>query len=325
MRKKVAVILVLAILGFGAWWGYDRYVKEKQPSALQATGTIEATQVELRAKLPGTLRNFEVAAGDQVMKGRQIAVIVRNDLIAQRERDALGVLKARAQLDDLTSGAREQEIREAEIAVNTAQTNYDKAVSDHNRASTLYREKVISESEMERAQTALKQAQNQLESAKARLDLLNSGNRPGQIEAARAELERSAAVLKSSEALLEDTKIICPIDGTVLNKNFEEGEYVQAGASVATVADLNDMWIKVYIPTDDLPRIKLGQRVKFTVSGSATEYTGTVEEIASKGEFTPKTIQTKKERTNIVYAVKIRVGGENGVLKPGMPADVTFE
>jgi len=324
MRKKVAVILMLAILGSGAWWGYDRYVKEKQPSALQATGTIEATQVELRAKLPGTLRNFEVAAGDQVMKGRQIAVIVRNDLIAKRERDALGVLKARAQLDDLTSGAREQEIREAEIAVNTAQTNYDKAVSDHNRASTLYREKVISESEMERAQTALKQAQNQLESAKARLDLLKSGNRPDQIEAARAELERSAAVLKSSEALLEDTKIICPIDGTVLNKNFEEGEYVQAGASVATVADLNDMWIKVYIPTDDLPRIKLGQRVKFTVSGSATEYTGTVEEIASKGEFTPKTIQTKKERTNIVYAVKIRVGGENGVLKPGMPADVTF-
>ncbi len=325
MKKRVFIILLVAILCAGIYWGYVNYSKKKQLPVLQATGTIEATQVELRAKLPGTLQNLSIKTGDQVKEGQLIAVIVRNDLIAQKERDALGVLKARAQLDDLTSGAREQEIKDAEIAVNTAQTNLDKAVKDYDRGLALLQEKVISEVDMEKFDTALKQTRNQLDSAKLRLSLLQSGNRPEQIEAARVELERNNAVLKASEAILEDTKILSPADGTVLSKNFELGEYIQAGASIATVANLSDMWIKVYIPTDDLPKIKLGQQVKFTVSGSSTEYQGVIEEIATEGEFTPKTIQTKKERTNIVFAVKIRINNESGVLKPGMPADVTID
>jgi len=96
------------------------------------------------------------------------------------------------------------------------------------------------------------------------------------------------------------------------------------GAAVLTVADLKNLWIKVYIPTDDLPAIKLNQRVRFTVSGESRTFKGTVIEIASKGEFTPKSIQTKKERTNVVFGVKIRVDDRSGVLKPGMPADAVF-
>lgn len=326
MKKRVAAVLLALAAGAAAWWGYARYGGEKQGSALEATGTIEATQVELRAKLPGTLHYLQdLRAGVPVSKNQVVAVIVRNDLVAQRERDALAVLKARAQLADLTSGAREQEIREAEVALGTAEVNYEKAARDHARAVALYREQAISASEMEKAETALKLAANQVEAARARLDLLRAGSRPEQIEAARAELERSVAVLKASEALLEDTRIVCPIDGTVLTRNFEEGEYVTAGAPVATVANLNDMWIRVYIPTDDLPRIRLGQQVRFTVSGSPDTYTGVIEEIASQGEFTPKTVQTKKERANIVYAVKIRIDGAGGVLKPGMPADVVID
>lgn len=325
MKKKVAAVLVLTLLGAGIYWGYGRYASEREPAGLQATGTIEATQVELRAKLPGVLQNLTADAGSRVKEGQVLAVVARNDLVAQKERDALGVLKAQAMLADLASGAREQEIKEAEIAVNTAEVNHDRAAKDYERARVLFEEKVISESEMEKLETAFKQSGNQLDQARSRLSLLQSGSRPDQIEAARAELDRNAAVLKASEALLEDTKIICPIDGTVLSKNFQEGEFVQAGASVATVANLDDMWIRVYLPTDDLPRIRLGQQVRFTVSGGPAEYKGTIEEIASRGEFTPKTIQTKKERTNIVYGVKIRIGSENGVLKPGMPADVIFD
>lgn len=325
MKKRIAGLLLVAALCFLGYLGYDRYIGEKQSDGLQATGTIEATQVELRAKVAGTLRGLTVSAGDTVVKDQQVAEIVRNDLVAQKERDALSVAKAQAQLNDLTSGAREQEIKEAQIAVDTAGINYDKAAKDYERASLLYAEKVISDSEMERAETAYKQSQNALESAKIRLSLLLEGSRPEQIEAARAELERNIAVLKASEALFEDTRITCPINGTVLTRNFEDGEVVQAGASVATVANLNDMWIKVYIPTDDLPKIRLGQQVKFTVSGSSDEHQGVIEEIASQGEYTPKTIQTKKERTNIVYAVKIKVNNENNVLKPGMPADVVLD
>ena len=324
MKRKIPIIILALLLGAGGYWGY-RWYNQAPQVGLQATGTIEATQVQLTAKLPGTLQNFSIKEGDQVKKDQLVGTLLRNDLVAQRERDALGVIKAQAQLNDLLSGARQQEINDAQIAVSTAQTNYDKAGKDHDRAVELHRGQAISDAELEKADTAYKQAQNQLESARSKLSLLRSGSRTDQVAAAQAGVEQSAAILKASEALLEDTKIICPIDGVILSKNFEQGEYIQAGASVATAANLSDMWIKVYIPTDDLPQVKLGQPVTFTISGSSTEYTGTVDEIAAKGEFTPKTIQTKKERTNIVYAVKIRVNNQGGVLKPGMPADVIIQ
>lgn len=325
MKRRIPIVILALILGAGGYWGYRWWYNQAPPAGLQATGTIEATQVQLTAKLPGTLQNFTVQEGEPVKKGQLVGSLLRNDLVAQRERDALGVIQARAQLDDLLSGAREQELRDAEIAVSIAETNCEKAGKDYNRAVELHQGKVISDAELEKADTAYKQAANQLESANAKLSLLRSGSRTGQIAAAQAGVEQSAAVLKATEVLLEDTKIICPIDGVILSKNFEQGEYVQAGSAVATAANLNDMWIRVYIPTDDLPQVKLGQPVTFTVSGSSTEYTGTVEEIADKGEFTPKTIQTKKERTNVVYAVKIRVDNQAGVLKPGMPADVIIQ
>ena len=100
---------------------------------------------------------------------------------------------------------------------------------------------------------------------------------------------------------------------------------MQMGSSLGTIADLSHMWIKVYIPTDDLPGIKLGQKVHFTVSGDNHRYSGIVSHIASKGEFTPKTIQTPKERANVVFAVKISFTNKNGALKIGMPADVVFD
>jgi HlyD family secretion protein len=325
MIKRIAGILLVAVLGYLCYLGYNSYIKEKQPAGLQAAGTIEATQVELRSKVAGTLQGLTIAPGNPVKANQLVANIIRNDLAAQKERDALAVAKAQAQLDDLTSGAREQEVREAEIAVDRAQINYDQAAKDNDRASVLFKQSVIPEADMEKVETAFKQSQNSLESAMVRLNLLQAGSRTDQIEAARVELERSAAVLKAAEALTEDTKVICPIEGTVLTRNFENGEVIQAGASVATIANLNDMWIKIYIPTDDLPKIKLGQQVKFAVSGSVEEYKGAIEEIASSGEFTPKVIQTKKERTNIVYAVKIKINNENNILKPGMPADVVLD
>mgnify|MGYP001006658220 CR=1 FL=1 len=124
--------------------------------------------------------------------------------------------------------------------------------------------------------------------------------------------------------MLADLKLLAPASGTIISKNYEEGEYVPAGASLATLADLNDLWIKVYIPTDDLPRIRINQQVKVSVSGSDKVYRGRVSRIASRGEYTPKTIQTRKERSNVVFAVKISLINPGSELKPGMPADVTF-
>ncbi|MFA7468536.1 MAG: HlyD family efflux transporter periplasmic adaptor subunit [Desulfotomaculaceae bacterium] len=322
-KKRIALVLVIALLTAGGYWGYHYYLS-RESSVIGATGTIETTTVDLSAKIQGAIKTVAVDAGDTVSRGQLVAELSRNELVAQRERDALTVLKAEAALADLQSGVRGQEIEEAELALDTAKVHYEQAATDFKRLESLYEAEAIPQSEYENAANRQKLTENQLESARVRLSLLESGSRPQQVNAARVEVERSKAILKATEAVLEDLKIITPIDGKVLSRNYEVGEYVNPGAPVVTIADLDDMWIKVYIPTDDLPHIKLGQQVTFTVSGGDQVFSGLIEEIASKGEFTPKTIQTKQERANVVFGVKIRVKDTGGVLKPGMPADVVF-
>ena len=320
-------IIALAVLGVivlsAAYWSVTRCLNTDS-LAIVASGTIEATTVELNARMAGVIKTIKVKAGDTVEKGQPVAELLRNDLVAQRKRDELTVVKAEAALNDLLSGAREQEKAEAAANVNIARANYSRALDDYENAEALFAVAAISRVELDKAKTAAEITKNQLQAATSRLALLESGTRPEQINAARVEVQRSEAVLNATLAMLEDLKIAAPLAGTVITKNYHEGEYVQPGASLATIADLNDLWIKVYIPTDDLPRIQLGQKVKFNVSGVDRDFEGIVDEIATKGEFTPKTIQTKKERTNIVFSVKIRIKNDGGMLKPGMPADVEF-
>lgn len=322
-KKGLLIVIILLIAG-GSYLAYKEYFSRK-PAVIQATGTIEATTVDLTAKNSGTISTLLVQEGDTIKKGQTVAELTRSDLTAQRERDAMAVMVAETKLDDLLSGARSQEIKEAMANVNIAKTSYDKSIIDLNRTEALFKEGAISRQELDDARVNADLKKNQMDAAEAKLSLLEAGNRPGILAAAQAEVKRSKAVLQASQSVLEDLKVYSPINGTVLSRNYEPGEFVHMGAALATVADLNKLWVKVFIPTDDLPAVKLGQKVHFTVSGDEHQYTGAVTNIASQGEFTPKTIQTKQERTNIVFAVKISIKNENGVLKPGMPADVVFE
>jgi HlyD family secretion protein len=321
--KRALILAVVLCLGIGSYYAYQTYFSQKTQD-IQASGTIEATIVDLNAPVAGVIKSIAAQEGYELQEGQVAAEISRSDLLAQRERDAMALMKAEAQLADLRSGFREQEISEAEANLAVAQATAQKSADDLKNREVLFAEGGISQEELERYRLAAEIDQNKLKAAEAKLSMLQSGNRPEVIAAAQAEVERSRAVLKANEAMISDLQIRCPMTGTVVQKNYEPGEYVMPGASVLTVADLQNLWIKVYIPTDDLPAVKLNQKVKFTVSGDSRTFTGTVSEIASKGEFTPKTIQTKKERTNVVFGVKIRVDDADGLLKPGMPADVTI-
>ncbi|KJS86419.1 MAG: secretion protein HlyD [Peptococcaceae bacterium BICA1-8] len=321
-KRVVVLIIVLAVLT-GSFWAWQTYFKVEQEE-IQASGTIEATSVDLHAKLAGSIKFLGIKSGDPVKKDQLVAELSRNDLVAQRERDELNISKAEASLADLQSGARVQEIKEAEANMNIAKTNLKRAADDFARQETLIEAGAITQVEYEKAQTTLEITKNQVQAAESRFSLLQAGSRKEVINTAQVEVDRNKAILKATDAMLEDLKIYSPLDGVVLSKNYELGEYVTPGTSIATVVNLDDLWIRIYIPTDDLPQVTLGQKVSFTVSGLAKSFEGVVEEIATKGEFTPKTIQTKKERTNVVFAVKIRINSEEGILKPGMPADVSF-
>ncbi|MEQ8200250.1 MAG: efflux RND transporter periplasmic adaptor subunit [Syntrophomonadaceae bacterium] len=324
MNRLFPILLVLTLLTAAGYWVYVKYLIPPT-QALQASGTIEATTVNVTAKTSGTIGSLNLEEGDLVKKDQLLIELSRHDLSAQRERDARAVAAAQANLNDLLSGSRSQEIKASAAAVNIARINRDKAQTDLQRVEQLAQAGAVSQGDLEAAQVNLELKQNQLDAAQAQLALLQEGTRPDRIKAAEAEVERARAILKATDAMLEDLSVKSPLDGTVLSRNYEEGEYAAAGSVLATVADLQNLSIKVYIPTDDLPQVKLGQTVHFTVSGSQTSFEGKVSHIASQGEFTPKSIQTKQERANVVFAVKIDVANPDAVLKPGMPADVVFD
>jgi HlyD family secretion protein len=322
LNRKPLLLLLAGLILISIFYYYRYHLTNVDSSTITASGTIEATTIELCSKSSGTLGSVLVAEGDQVTAGQLVAEINRPDLLLQKERDLMAVEIAESRLRDLVAGARPQEIQEAEAAFATAKDNLELANQELERYQALFQAGAISQASLDAVILNQKTRENQLAAAQARLSLLKSGSRPELIAAAQDELERTRAILKATETMVEDLKIFSPIDGTVINKNFETGEYVQPGAPIATVADLQNLWVKVYISTDDLPNIRLNQKVDITVSGSNKVFEGKVSHIASRGEFTPKTIQTKQERTNVVFAVKIGVLNHDGELKPGMPADI---
>ena len=128
--------------------------------------------------------------------------------------------------------------------------------------------------------------------------------------------------LLAQPARFAETRLVSPIIGVVLRKNLEVGETANPRVPILTLVDTSDMWLRAYVPETDVGRLRVGQRATLSVDAYPKRtFPGEVSEIASEAEFTPKNVQTKKERVNLVFRIKIAVKNAEGVLKPGMPAD----
>jgi multidrug resistance efflux pump len=165
-------------------------------------------------------------------------------------------------------------------------------------------------------------AQAEVRAAFDRLALLEAGPRPHQVAAARAEVAQAEGALAQARARLADTRLAAPIDGVVLRKNVEPGATVTPGTPVLTLIDPSDLWLRAYVAEVDLGRVRIGQRARLTVDAFPGEpFEAQITEIASEAEFTPRNVQTEKERVNLMFRVKLTVRNPDQRLKPGMPAD----
>jgi HlyD family secretion protein len=148
------------------------------------------------------------------------------------------------------------------------------------------------------------------------------GPRKEDIDAARAEVARTEAALGLARTRLGYATITCPINCVVLVRPTEPGEVVAIGSPVLTVGDLDNAYFEGYVPETDLAKVRYGQKAEITTdSYKDRKYPGQVYFVSSKAEFTPKTVETHKERVTLVYRTKIRVENQDHSLKPGMPAD----
>lgn len=321
-KKLVAGLVIFGVLAAIAV--YKLYLTKED--GLTATGTIEITRADIMPKANGYLTELAISQGEQVKAGQTIARISRPDLEAQLLRDEAALAKAKVQLEDLERGSRSQEIAEANANLASVRAQYAKAKSDLERYRALSESGAISAQQLDTAQASHDVSYNTLLAAQSRQSIVAEGARPDVIEAQRQEIRRSQAIVDSTRALLADTIVTAPLSGIVLTRNYEPGEYVNPGAALATVGDLNDCWVKIYVSSTQLGLITIGQPVAVKIdSFPGKVFAGAIKEISQTAEFTPRQSITQRERANLVFAVKVRVDNPEGILKPGMPADVVIK
>lgn len=268
-----------------------------------AYGTFEAEEVVVSAETTGRLATFTPVEGTQLARGALVAIVDTTQLSLERQQ-----VVAQRQATGARANEVAQQIRVLEIQRAVARRNYD-------RTRRLFTEK---------AATA-----QQLDQAERDYRVLGA-----QIDALRAQQQSVAREVSSGEARVAQiservgkSRIMNPVGGTVLATFVHPGELVQPGQALYRIADLDTLTLRAYVPEDQLQSIKLGGQVEVRIDsgdGGTTALPGTIIWVSSKAEFTPTPIQTRDERADLVYAVKVRVPNTRGLLKIGMPGDLTL-
>ncbi|HVV01012.1 MAG TPA: efflux RND transporter periplasmic adaptor subunit, partial [Verrucomicrobiae bacterium] len=273
--------------------------------------TIETDEAHVASRYGGRVSQIFAREGDALKAGQTLIRLEAPELNARRE-------LAAAQLAELEAGSRKQEIAAARHDWEALQAELEKARSDARRAERLFQEKTISPTEREQAATRAQTLEKNAAAALSRYDLLKAGARPEEIEQAKARLAEL-------DAQLAELNVVSPAESVLEALSVKVGDVLAANREVATLSLPSHIWVRVYVPEPWLGKIKLGEKVRVRVdSDPGVNFSGNVEQIATEAEFTPRNVQTVGERIKQVFGVKIRLNNEQGKLRAGMAADVSF-
>jgi len=332
LKKKIGVIVFAAlILGVG-FLVYSGQRKAKLDE-LYYSGTMEATNSELAFQVGGRVVNISVREGESVENEQILAELDQSEYRARHEQASANLDRSEKKLRQLEmvleiyKKTLPAEVARARAVVSSSRDTMEEARKHKKRYDTLFEKNVVSENEWEtvklRYQTAdarLSEAEAVLEQAQSNLKKIEATGK--EVEATKADVRAVRAALKITEIQLKYTKLKAPFNGIIVSRNVELGEVVIPGREVLTLSDLSTMDLKIFVGETEIGRVKPGQRVEVKSDTFPDKvYKGEVSFISPEGEFTPKIIQTHKERVKLVYLVKVSIPNPDLELKPGMPAD----
>lgn len=322
MKKKIIIPLLVVIAGAVAGVFYFKNHQTPVRNAVRVSGNIEITDVEVGFKIPGRVEKRLLSEGEMFKAGQVVARLDNQDLAQEIAQRKAQVAAAQAALTELKTGSRPEEIAQAVAVLERNQADGERARIEFERQKKLFEREVISTREYDLAKTTFEGTEARIREAREGLALVRKGPRQEKIDQAKAALEQAKQALALSETRMGYSVLVAPISGIVLSENVEPGEYVSPGTPVITIGDLSRVYLRAYINETDLGRVKLGQTVRvFTDTFPGKAYEGKITFIASQAEFTPKNVQTEKERVKLVYRIKVDIPNPQQELKPGMPAD----
>ncbi|QEC45468.1 HlyD family secretion protein [Pseudobacter ginsenosidimutans] len=289
-------------------------------SISDATGTFEVDEVIVSSELTGKILSFNVQEGDSISKDKVVGVVDAENINLQKEQVQASIEALSQRTADL---APQVKLLEDQLKVQESQM--ENLLHEKARLENLIKADAATAKQMDdmNAQIDVVKKQMQVTRQQIQVQRSNIGTQNRSILSEKKPLAKRVAQLDDQ---LKRANITNPVQGTVIEKYAEEGEMTATGKALYKIADLSVMTLRAYVTGIQLPQIKLGQSVKVLIDDGAKKYrelTGTITWISDKAEFTPKTIQTKEERANLVYAIKVKVKND-GYLKIGMYGEIKF-
>lgn len=298
----------------------------EDPSRIRLSGRIEAAMVDLSPKVTGRVTEVLVREGDRVKAGD---VLIRLDLGETNlsvARDRSGVAAADARVRDLEAGTRRSDLAAADAEVSDRRAALDLAEKELQRQRFLLERKVGTQRDVDRAATEVERLKAAVSATASRLAALREGTRRGQIQQARDEAARARTVLEQSQTVVNEGELRAPADAIVVHRFAEPGQLMTPGQPGLTLAFTDRLYVRTFVPEPVLGRVRPGIAAEVTVDAyKGRTFKAKVAEIARDAEFTPKQVETRTERVNLVYAAKVDLeGGWTVPLVPGQPAEVVI-
>lgn len=300
MKKTwVLTAIVLAVVAGGSY-GLYLFLRpaELPPRLLYANGRVEGTEIRVAAEVSGQVLASRLVEGAEVEKGDLLIEIDNTELALEQQR-------VEAEIEAL-----ERDRQRAQSELETANHHLMTAGQDLERYRQLRSEGTVSPQQLERTENAFEETQGRVNSLTAEIAAVDA-----KIEAAKRQIE-------TIDYKISKTRLVAPVDGTVLATGLEAGEYAQPGQTAAILVDLSKVELKVFVPERELAKVKLGDPARIRVDAFSDRlFDGRVARVDQSSQFTPRDIHMPDERVRTVFGVTLSIDNPNGELKPGMPAD----
>ena len=286
MKKTVISLVVIAVIGLAVYWvmDYKNNAIYRNPAFASGNGRLEATEVNIAAKLAGKIEAILVEEGDYVKKSQKLVQMQTNTLKAELAQN-LAMIKV-----------KEAELASAKAVVAQRLSNFKNAESRYNREKTLLAQKATSQQIFENAQALYESAKAELDAAKAAVQQAEAA-----VQAAKADAART-------QADIDDSALLAPLEGRIQYKISEVGEVLNAGGKVLNLVDLTDVYMTFFLPEESAGKVKIGAEVRIILDAIPdTPIPAKVSYVASVAQFTPKTVETKIERQKLMFRIKAKI------------------
>jgi HlyD family secretion protein len=312
MRRSITFFTIVTVMFFAC---------SKNGNGFDASGTFEADEVIVSSLGNGRILELKIDEGSVLKKDSIVGLIDPTDLALQKEQ----VQESIKALNEQTMNV-EPQVKLLEDQLRVQQSQLDNLLHEKTRTENLLKQDAATPKQLDDINAQIDVVRKQMSVTQQQINV-QKNNVTTQNRGILSQGKPLQKKVEQIENLLTKSNIVNPISGTVLTKYAEEGEIVSSGKALYKIADLSSLNLRAYITGIQLPQIKLNQQVRVMIDEGKKkykEYTGTIIWISDKAEFTPKTIQTKEERANLVYAIKVKVPND-GYLKIGMYGEVKFK